>query len=143
MTALCKRTLALAAVVTFAACHDFTPTLDVDLDIVSSDVTTTAGTDSITGYVVTDSAIYMNGVMYAAVSCDGISWDGDRHFGSLLSVTVNAYPGGGCQSVLRRIAYTISVLGLEPGTYHLNVAHDEPASPRGLRVVFTGAIEVR
>lgn len=138
------RRLATAATLTaLAACGDFGPELDLDLDQISSEVTSTLGTDSITGYLSTDSEIVLNGVIYAAISCDGLTWRGERPFG-MLRVTITADPASDCPRVRRRVAYRLSLLNLTPGRYRVEVIHDEPASAvRGRRTVFAGTIEVR
>lgn len=143
MTSTFRRFATIAALGALAACHDFSPAIDLDVDYISDDVVSTLGTDSITGYAATGSTITFDGVMYAVIGCDGLTWPSDRLYGTL-RVTLQPDRANGCPEFRRRVAYRLTMLNLEPGTYRAEIVHNEPESQvRGRRVVFAGQVTVR
>lgn len=138
------RRLAIAALLIVpAACHDFSPAIDLEVDYVSDEVVSTLGTDSVTGYLASASTITFNGVIYAAIDCDGLTYRAERPYG-ILRVTIQPDPARDCPRVRRRVAYRLTMLNLDPGTYRAEIIHHEPESAvRGRRVVFAGQVTVR
>jgi len=135
--------LAIALCAALAACNtapDFTLTLDqLSSDIVAG----TLGTDSVSGRPSAGPRISLHGVFYGGVTCDGITWYGNRQFGGRLSVTISAPPATGCLRIQRRIAYTLTIANIDPAVYQVEIFHDEPETTRGRRSVFLGAFDLR